>query len=81
MADFLKRSRLTQNSFGASIGVSQSQVFQWLSDRRPIPMEHAIAIQDRYGLDAEQLCLRLAKLRQAERRLRSLQSIPYETIR
>jgi DNA-binding transcriptional regulator YdaS (Cro superfamily) len=44
---YMKRHRLSQKEFGKRVGTSQSMVSQWLTGRRPIGAERAVAIERR----------------------------------
>ncbi|ARP86279.1 transcriptional regulator [Bordetella genomosp. 9] len=42
---YLESSGLTQAAFAGALGVTQSVVWQWLSGRRPVPVERCADIE------------------------------------
>ena len=60
---FKDNATITQTKFAKDIGCTQSQVAQWLSGHRPIPLSKAEAIETVYGLDGGKLCPLLGELR------------------
>lgn len=62
----IDENKLSQKSFGASLGVSQSMVGQWLRGDRKVSPEKAIAIERLYGIPASLLSDRVNKIRSGD---------------
>lgn len=45
IAQYLQKTGMTQAAFASAVGVTQSMAWQWISGRRPIPIERCVAIE------------------------------------
>ena len=74
IAEFLEKGAISQTWFGKQLGVSQGLVQHWLTGRRPVTLETALDIEERFGIDAESLNADLKSLfeRLEKRTLRKL---------
>jgi transcriptional regulator with XRE-family HTH domain len=50
---YLETTNTTQTEFGKKLGVGQSMVRQWATDKRPVSLERALDIEEEFGIDAE----------------------------
>ena len=53
--DYLKKNKITQLDFAASLGVNQSLVFQWTKGITGVSLYKALEIERLYGIDASLL--------------------------
>jgi transcriptional regulator with XRE-family HTH domain len=52
---YLNETGMTQTEFCKTVGVGQGMVWQWITEKRPVPIERALDIEERLGIHAEQL--------------------------
>ncbi|MFY4013991.1 transcriptional regulator [Achromobacter xylosoxidans] len=45
IAQYLEETRTSQAAFAAAVGVTQSMAWQWISGRRPVPVERCADIE------------------------------------
>ena len=45
LAMYLRQPGATQSSLASAVGVSSAVVWQWINNRRPVPIEHCAAIE------------------------------------
>ena len=53
---YLKKNKISQVEFGASLGVGQAMVGQWVRGIRGVSLFKALEIERLYGIDASALC-------------------------
>jgi len=49
LGDYLKHAGIGQAKFAATLGVSQSMVWQWINGHRPVHVRHGPAIERATG--------------------------------
>jgi transcriptional regulator with XRE-family HTH domain len=64
ICEHLEKTGMTQTEFGKGIGVGQGTVYQWINGDRPVSIERALDIEERYGIDADRLNAQVSVLEQ-----------------
>jgi transcriptional regulator with XRE-family HTH domain len=55
LQDYLDKEKMSQAAFGKKIGVGQTMVQQWVSNKRPISVDKALDIEAIFGINADLL--------------------------
>jgi transcriptional regulator with XRE-family HTH domain len=52
---YLTETNTTQTEFGKKLGVGQSMVRQWATNKRPVSLDRALDIEEEFGINAEEI--------------------------